>query len=68
MKKAKKIIFVKNEGGSIAQAMDLDLYLKQRGAYVSKPAVPVNSFLVGVGESPKAVQRKSRKCCGKKTS
>lgn len=66
MKKAKKIIFVKNEGGSIAQAMDLDLYLKQRRAYGTKPSVPVNSFLVGVAESPKAVQRKSKKCCGKK--
>ena len=64
-KKPKKIIFIKNASGQVQQAMDLDLYLKNRQqGKLGAPKKAGGPFLLGIPESPKTQFRK--KCCGRK--
>ena len=66
-KKPKKIIFTKNDQtGGIQQAVDMDLYLKQRqqGKFGGSKLQEAQ-FLVGVPASTKSQYRKN--CCGRKS-
>lgn len=65
-KKPKKIIFIKNDTGSIQQAMDIDLYLQERQqGRMGGNRLSSAQFLVGVPASPKSQHRKN--CCGRKS-
>jgi hypothetical protein len=65
-KKPKKIIFIKNDTGSIQQAMDMQLYLRERQqGRLGSSKQPASQFLVGVPQSPKSQHRKN--CCGRKS-
>lgn len=67
-KRPKKIIFIRDsKTGAMKQAMDMDLYLKQRqqGSMGSSKTIGSAQFLVGVPKSPKTQAKKN--CCGRKS-
>lgn len=66
-KRPKKIIFIRDsKTGAMKQAMDMDLFLKQRQqGRISSSNIQSAQFLVGIPKSPKSQAKKN--CCGRKS-
>lgn len=64
--KIKKIVFVKDGSGAISQAVDMDIYKKERKSYGGlRNLKSTPQFLIGIGANSLAKYGNKKKCCGR---